>query len=73
VRRLALAVVALLVGASILVAAVVEMYSEDVREYSGPSGHAYQKTWTKVWYDNSAHKVVGHTGGAYIGSGGIYF
>jgi hypothetical protein len=64
---------ALLVGASILVAAVVEMYSEDVREYSGPLGYAYQKTWTKVWYDDSARRVVDHTGGADIRSGGMYF
>jgi hypothetical protein len=69
---------ALLVGISMLaVAAVVEFYSEDVRRYCvGPNciiGYAYQKTWTKVGYDDSARKVVSHTGAAYIDGGGIFY
>jgi len=69
---------ALLVGISMLaVAAVVEFYSEDVRHHClGPNcviGNAYQKTWTKVWYDSSARRVVAHTGAAYFDSGGIFY
>jgi hypothetical protein len=68
----------LLVGISMLaMAAVVEFYSEDVRRYCvGPYciiGYAYQKTWTKVGYDDSARKVVSHTGAAYIDGGGILY
>jgi hypothetical protein len=68
---------ALLVGISMLaMAAVIEFYSEDVRsDCLGPNceiGYAYQKTWTKVWYDNSARKVVSHTGAAVIDSKGLY-
>ncbi|MCC6031280.1 MAG: hypothetical protein LM566_00015 [Pyrobaculum sp.] len=68
---------ALLVGISMLaMAAVVEFYSEDVRQYCvGPYciiGYAYQKTWTKVGYDDSARKVVSHTGAARIDSKGLY-
>jgi hypothetical protein len=67
----------LLVGISTLaVAAVVEFYSEDVRSdclgINCEIGYAYQKTWTKVWYDDSVRKVVSHTGGARIDSRGIY-
>ncbi|MFZ8841733.1 MAG: hypothetical protein ACO2PM_22980 [Pyrobaculum sp.] len=69
---------ALLVGISMLaVAAVVEFYSEDVRHRClGPDcviGNAYQKTWTKVWYDSSARRVVAHSGAAYFDSRGIYY
>ena len=66
-----------LVGISMLaMAAVVEFYSEDVRHYCvGPYcviGYAYQKTWTKVWYDDTVRKVVSHTGAARIDSKGLY-
>jgi len=58
-------------------AAVIEFYSEDVRRYCvGPYciiGYAYQKTWTKVGYDDSARKVVSHTGAAYIDGGNILY
>jgi hypothetical protein len=75
--RQTLIATALLVGISMLaMAAVVEFYSEDVRsDCLGPNceiGYAYQKTWTKVWYDNSARKVVSHTGAAVIDSKGLY-
>jgi len=75
--RQTLIATALLVGISMLVvAAVIEFYSEDVRSdclgQNCEIGYAYQKTWTKVWYDDSARKVVGHTGGSYIDSKGIY-
>ena len=67
-----------LVGISMLaMAAVVEFYSEDVRsDCLGPNceiGYAYQKTWTKVGYDDSARKVVSHTGAAYIDGGNILY
>ena len=67
----------LLATASILVtAAVAELYSEDVRQDClGPGcaiGYAYQKTWTKVWYDTSARKIIGHSGNTDIRSGGAY-
>jgi hypothetical protein len=79
--RQTLIATALLVGISMLaMAAVVEFYNEDVRHYCvspvGPycvTGYAYQKTWTKVWYDDSARKVVSHTGAAYIDGGGILY
>jgi hypothetical protein len=76
--RQTLIATASLVGISMLaVAAVVEFYSEDVRRYCvGPYciiGCAYQKTWTKVGYGNSARKVVSHTGAAYIDWGGIFY
>jgi len=75
--RQTLIATALLVGISMLaMAAVVEFYSEDVRQYCvGPYciiGYAYQKTWTKVGYDDSARKVVSHTGAARIDSKGLY-
>jgi hypothetical protein len=75
--RQTLIATALLVGISMLtMAAVVEFYSEDVRsDCLGTNceiGYAYQKTWTKVWYDDSVRKVVGHTGAARIDSRGIY-
>jgi hypothetical protein len=57
-------------------AALIEFYSEDVRsDCLRPNceiGYAYQKTWTKVWYDHSARKVVSHTGAAVIDSKGLY-
>jgi hypothetical protein len=67
----------LLVGISMLaVAAVVEFYSEDVRSdclgLNCEIGYAYQKTWRKVWYDDSAREVVSHTGDARIDSRDIY-
>jgi hypothetical protein len=76
--RQTLIATALLVGISMLaMAAVVEFYSEDVRSYCvGPNciiAYAYQKTWTKVWYDDSARKVVSHTGAAYFDGGGILY
>ena len=76
--RQTLVATALLVGISMLaMAAVVEFYSEDVRHHCiGPNcviGNAYQKTWTKVWYDDSARRVVAHSGAAYFDSGGIYY
>ncbi|MGB9706211.1 MAG: hypothetical protein ACPL3C_12230 [Pyrobaculum sp.] len=62
---------------AVIMAGVVELYSEDVRsDCTGPActiGYAYQKTWTKVWYDDTAREVVGHTGGSDIRSGGIYY
>jgi hypothetical protein len=75
--RQTLIATALLVGISMLaMAALIEFYSEDVRsDCLGPNceiGYAYQKTWTKVWYDHSARKVVSHTGAAVIDSKGIY-
>jgi hypothetical protein len=75
--RQTLIATALLVGISMLaMAAVIEFYSEDVRsDCLGPNceiGYAYQKTWTKVWYDDSARKVVSHTGAARIDSKGLY-
>jgi hypothetical protein len=75
--RQTLIATALLVGISMLaVAAVVEFYSEDVcSDCLGPNceiGYAYQKTWTKVWYGNSARKVVSHTGAAVTDSKGLY-
>jgi len=76
--RQTLIATALLVGISMLaMAAVVEFYSEDVRHHClGPDcviGKAYQKTWTKVWYDSSARRVVAHSGAAYFDSRGIYY
>ncbi len=67
----------LLATASILVtAAVAELYNEDVRQDCLGTGcvigYAYQKTWTKVWYDTSARKILGHSGNADIRSGGAY-
>ena len=75
--RQTLIATALLVGISMLaMAALIEFYSEDVRsDCLGPNceiGYAYQKTWTKVWYDHSARRVVSHTGAAVIDSKGLY-
>jgi hypothetical protein len=75
--RQTLIATALLEGISMLaMAAVVEFYSEDVRSdclgQNCEIGYAYQKTWTKVWYDDSARKVVSHTGAADIKSDGGY-
>jgi len=69
--------VTLLAITSIFVmATVAELYDEDVRQDCvGPAcviGYAYQKTWTKVWYDTSARKIIGHSGNADIRSGGAY-
>jgi hypothetical protein len=76
--RQTLIATALLIGISMLaMAAVVEFYSEDVRHHClGPDcviGKAYQKTWTKVGYDDIARRVVAHSGAAYFDSGGIYY
>jgi hypothetical protein len=75
--RQTLIATALLVGISMpAMAALIEFYSEDVRsDCLGPNceiGYAYQKTWTKVWYDYSARRVVSHTGAAVIDSKGLY-
>lgn len=61
--------------AAFAAATVVEFYDECVQEDCvGPNcvtAYSYQKTWTKVWYDDVLHKVVGHAGNHDIRSGGI--
>lgn len=62
---------------ALVVAAVGELYDQDVREDCvGPGcviAYSYQKTWTKVWYDDSSRSVVGHTSNHDIRSGGIRY
>ena len=71
-------VIALATVATIMViAAVVQLYDQDVREDCvGPGcviAYSYQKTWTAVWYDDSSRSVVGHSGNHDIRSGGIRY
>ncbi|RFA98303.1 hypothetical protein CGL51_01090 [Pyrobaculum aerophilum] len=66
-----------IIATILVIAAVVELYDEQVQEDCvGPGcviAYSYQKTWTKIWYDDSSHSVVGHAGDHDIKSGGIRY